>query len=109
MCPTIQKGRNLVNKRGNYFERRGKLETSVLRKQLIIVQDHQVFFLSALKGQTDGLFVICMPQAFAFVPLQQVPICLIVPTTPSITSTGNAKEMNYKILLNGLCEELARN
>lgn len=80
MCPTIQKGRNLVNKRGNYFERRGKLETSVLRKRLIIIQDHQVFFLSALKGQTDGLFVICMPRAFAFVPLQQVPICLIVPT-----------------------------
>lgn len=81
MCPTIQKGRNLVNKRGNFFESRGKLETSVLRKQLIIVQDHQVFFLSALKDQTDGSFVICMPQAFAFVPLQQVClICLIVPT-----------------------------
>lgn len=80
MCPTIQKGRNLVNERGNFFESRGKLETSVLRKQLIIIQDLQVFFLSALKGQTDGLFVICMPQTFTFVPLQQVPICLIVPT-----------------------------
>ena len=50
-----------------FFKSWGKLETFVLRKQLIIEQYHQVFFfLSALKGQTDGLFVICMPQAFAF-------------------------------------------
>lgn len=82
MCPTIQKGRNLVNKRGNFFESRGKLETSVLRKQLIIIQDLQVFFFVCFEG--SNRWIVChlhaWPQAFTFVPLQQVPICLIVPT-----------------------------
>ena len=64
MCPTLQKGRNLVNKRGNYFERRGKLETSVLRKQLIIIQDHQVFFFVCFEG--SNRWIVCHLHASGF-------------------------------------------